>query len=129
MYFLVDGRGRERSEIFFPRILGEGIDGAFFFFFLYDSGSVDAAERITALHGSKFVLNSYIQSCVMQELKNCFGDQFMLITVSKQRKDSIPGKHALQSQDSHIHTSQKHASLQCAKNNSTHSAPISICTF
>jgi len=53
---------------------------AFFFFFLYDT-----AERITALHGSKFVLNSYIHSCVMQELKNCFGDQFMLITVSKQR--------------------------------------------
>ncbi len=36
---------------------------------LHVSSSVDATGRITALHGSKFELNSYKHSCIIQE--NC----------------------------------------------------------
>lgn len=59
----------------------------FFFFFLFLSGNVDSTGCITALHRSKFELNSYIMSCIMQELKNNLRDQFMFITVSKQRSN------------------------------------------
>jgi len=84
----------------------------------------------TALHRSELELNS-----CMQELKNRLGDQFMLVqTKIKQKKPELQVLqfnkeyisfcpvlsafyrktcHRLPSQDSHMHTNQKHAFLQC----------------